>query len=108
MKKKNQKILEKKCFDFLYEIEGKDYYLSIPKFMCCKKPENYENDKNWEKAKGFCCSALAAAMYFTIGVLKMEKSVHSAQPGDFEQDRNRLVFNQGYSLGPEKIIEFSE
>ena len=76
--------------------------------MCCKKPEYYENDKNWEKAKGFCCSALAAAMYFTIGVLTMEKSVHSAKPGDFEQDRNCLIFNQGYSLGPEKIIEFSE
>ena len=103
-----QKDLEKNCIDFLNEIEGKDYYLSIPKFMCCKKPEYYENDKNWEKAKGFCCSALAAAMYFTIGVLKMEKSVHSTKPGDFEQDRNCIVFNKGYSLGPEKIIEFSE
>ena len=103
-----QNNLEEKCFEFLQEIQGKDYYLSIPKFMCCKKPEYYENEKNWEKAKGFCCSALAAAMYFTIGVLKMEKSVHSTKPGDFEQDRNCIVFNQGYSLGPEKIIEFSE
>ena len=103
-----QKELEDKCIKFLYEIQGKDYYLSIPKFMCCKKPEYYENDKKWENAKGFCCSALAAALYFTIGVLKMVKSVHSVKPGDFEQDRNCIVFNQGYSLGPEKIIEFSD
>jgi len=111
MKEKvTQKDLEEKCNYFLDEIRGKDYYLSIPKFMCmcCKNPEYYENDKNWEKAKGFCCSALAAAMYFTIGVINMEKSVHSVKPGDFEQDRNCIVFNHGYSLGPEKIIEFSE
>ena len=104
----NQKDLQDKCKSFLDEIQGKDYYLSIPNFICCKKPENYEFKNDWNKAKGFCCSALAAAFYIKIGVVKLEKSVHSTRPGDFEQDKNRLTFENGYSLGPEKIIEFSE
>ena len=103
-----QKNFQEKCKSFLNEIEGKDYYLSIPNFICCKKPEDYEYENNWVKAKGFCCSALAAAFYIKIGVVKLEKSVHSTRPGDFEQDKNRLTFENGYSLGPEKIIEFSE
>ena len=85
-----------------------DYYLSISKFLCCNSPDAYEYAKEWEKAKGYCCSALAAAMYIKVGVLKLSKSVHSTRPGDFEQDRNRICFEEGYSLGPEKIIEFSE
>ena len=103
----NQKYIDDKCRKFLKETKHKDYYLSIPRFLCCKKPEQYEYEKNWEEAKGFCCSALAAAMYIKIGIVKLEKSVHSTRPGDFEQDRNRLTFEKGYSLGPEKIIEFS-
>jgi len=112
-KEKNKEIenknnFEKKFFEFLDKLKGKDYYLSIPKFLCCKKPDSYEKEKKWEETKGFCCSALVAAMYLTIGIMKLEKSVHSTKPGDFEQDRNCIRFNEGYSLGPEKIIEFSE
>ena len=103
-----QKNFEIKFFEFLEQLKGKDYYLSIPKFLCCKKPESYEKENKWEESKGFCCSALVAAMYLTIGIMKLEKSVHSTKPGDFEQDRNCIRFNEGYSLGPEKIIEFSE
>jgi hypothetical protein len=105
--KENQKYLEEKCKQFKEKIRGKEYYLSIPRFLCCKKPEEYEYDMKWDKAQGFCCSALAAALYINIGIVKLEKSVHSTRPGDFEHDRNRLTFEKGYSLGPEKIIEFS-
>ena len=104
----HQRLLDEKCALFLKDIEGKDYYLSIPRILCCKKPDKYEYEKDWKKAKGLCCSALAAAMYIKFGIVKLEKSVHSTKPGDFEQDRNRLTFEEGYSLGPEKIIEFSE
>ena len=105
---KHLKNLEENCRLFKEEIKGKDYYLSIPRFLCCKSPDAYEYEKDWNQAKGFCCSALAAALYIKLGVVKLEKSVHSTRPGDFEQDRNRLVFEEGYSLGPEKIIDFSE
>ena len=107
-RKKNMQKLEENCKSFIEEIKGKDYYLSIPRFLCCKTPDNYEYEKDWNKAKGLCCSALAAAIYIKVGVIKLEKSVHSTRPGDFEHDRNRITFEEGYSLGPEKIIEFSE
>ena len=104
----NKKIIEEKCKNFLKEIKGKNYYLSILKFLCCQKPETYEYEKKFEKSEGFCCSALAAALYIKIGIAKLQKSVHSIKPGDFEQRKNKIYFEQGYSLGPEQIIEFSD
>ena len=102
-----QKKLEQNCKFFTEELKGKDYFLSISRILCYKSPDKYEYEYNWNQAKGFCCSALVAAMYLKLGVVKLEKSVHSTLPGDFEQDNNRLTFREGYSLGPEKIIEFS-
>jgi hypothetical protein len=104
----NKKIIEEKCKNFLKEIKGKNYYLSILKFLCCQKPETYEYEKKFENSEGFCCSALAAALYIKIGIAKLQKSVHSIKPGDFEQRKNKIYFEQGYSLGPEQIIEFSD
>ena len=106
--KNEEKIIEEKSKKFLKEIEGKNYYLSISRFLCCQKPDDYEYEKKFEESKGFCCSALVAALYIKIGVAKLQKSVHSVKPGDFEQRRNRIYFEKGYSLGPEKILEFSE
>lgn len=106
-KSDNLKNIEKECIKLSDELKGKDYYLSIPRFICCNSPEDYEYEKEWSKAQGFCCSALVAAMYLKLGIMKITKSVHSVRPGDFEQDRNRVIFEEGYSLGPEKIIEFS-
>ena len=110
LERKNKKLekLEQNCKTFIEEIKGKDYYLSIPRFLCCNKPDDYEYEKNWNQAKGFCCSALVGAIYIKLGVMKLEKSVHSIRPGDYEQDRNRLIFEEGFSLGPEKILEFSQ
>ena len=102
------KNIEEKCKNFIKEIKGKNYYLSITKFLCCQKPDEYEYDKKFEESKGFCCSALAAALYTKIGVAKLQKSVHSIKPGDFEQKRNKIYFEEGYSLGPEQILDFSE
>ena len=81
--------------------------MSILKMIIDRKPKEYEISGEWEKAKGYCCSALTAAYYIYIGVMKLEKSVHCIKPGDFEQDRNRVTFLPGFSLGPEIIIEFS-
>ena len=103
----NQNIIEEKCKNFFREIEGKNYYLSITNFLCCQKPEEYEYDKKFQESKGFCCSALAAALYIKIGVAKLQKSIHSTKPGDFEQIRNKICFEKDYFLGPEKILDFS-
>jgi len=106
--KNEEKIIEEKCKNFFKEIEGKKYYLSISKFLCCQKPDKYEYEKKFEESKGFCCSALVAALYIKIGIAKLIKSVHSIKPGDFEQRRNKIYFEKGYFLGAEKILEFSE
>ena len=110
----NEKILDirieiqEKTRDFIDKIYKKKYDMSILKMAFDRKPKEYEVKGEWDKAKGFCCSALTAAYYIYIGVMKLEKSVHCIRPGDFEQDKNRLTVLPGFSFGPEKIIEFSE
>ena len=99
--------IQEKTKDFINKIYKKKYDMSILKMMFDRKPKDYEVKGEWDKAKGFCCSALNAAYYIYIGVMKLEKSVHCIRPGDFEQDRNRIIILPGYSFGPEKIIEFS-
>ena len=37
----------------------------------------------------------------------MNKGVHSILPGDFGQLKNIFEFNEKFSLGPEKLIEFT-
>ncbi len=100
--------IEEKSQNFIEMINRKDYSMSIPKMLFDRKPEEYEVKGEWDKAEGFCCSALTAAFYIYNGIMKLEKSVHCIRPGDFEQDKNRLTVLPGYSFGPEKILEFSD
>ena len=106
--KKIQKNIQEITNEFITETWEKDYVLSIPKILFCKKKSEYEIKGDWGNAEGFCCSALTAAFFIKIGAIKIEKTVHSIVPGDFEQDRNCCKFINGFSLGPEKIIEFSQ
>ena len=101
-----QENIENITEQFLIEVMNKKYYLSICNILFKSKPKKYEIDGEWEKADGYSCSSLVAALYIKLGVIKLEKSVHCIKPGDFEQNKN-LYFQPGYSLGPEKIIEFS-
>ena len=103
-----QERIEQKSEDFITKVDKKDYVMSIPKMIFTSKPDKYEIKGEWDKADGFCCSALNAAFYVYNGIMKLEKSVHCVRPGDFEQDKNRLMVLPGYSFGPEKIIEFSD
>ena len=95
------------CGEFIDCTKNMQYYISLCDMMCKSKPKDYQLKNEWEKSKGFCCSSLVAAAYIKMGVMKPVYDVHSSFPGDFESDRNRFVFNEGFSLGPEKIIEFS-
>ena len=99
--------IDEKSIEFVQKIKKKKYNMSILKIVFGSKPSEYEVKGEWEKAEGFCCSALAAAFYLYNGVMKLEKSVHCTRPGDFEQDKNRLCIQPGFSFGPEKILEFS-
>jgi hypothetical protein len=99
--------IENKSIEFIDMTLKKKYTISFLKMVIDRKPKEYEISGNWEKGKGYCCSALTAAFYIYNGVMKLEKSVHCIKPGDFEQDRNRVTILPGFSFGPEKIIEFS-
>ena len=105
--KEIRKNIEQKTKIFIDKINKKEYEMSILKMAFSRKPEQYEINGEWEKGTGYCCSALNAAFYVFCGIMKLEKSVHSMRPGDFEQDKNRLTLLPGFSFGPEKIIEFS-
>ena len=99
--------IDEKARSFIQKIHKKEYEMSLLKMAFSRKPEEYEIKGEWEKGSGYCCSALNAAFYVYNGIMKLEKSVHSMRPGDFEQDKNRLTMMPGFSFGPEKIIEFS-
>ena len=99
--------IEERSKDFIKKILKKEYEMSLLKMAFSAKPQEYEINGEWEKGTGYCCSALNAAFYIYNGIMKLEKSVHSIRPGDFEQDKNRLTLMPGFSFGPEKIIEFS-
>ena len=99
--------IEENTKTFIKKILKKEYEMSLLKMAFSAKPEEYEIKGEWEKGSGYCCSALNAAFYVYNGIMKLEKSVHSIRPGDFEQDKNRLTLMPGFSFGPEKIIEFS-
>ena len=103
---KIQENIEKITEQFMNEMSEKKYYLSFCDLLFKRKPKNYEINNNWEESEGFSCSSLIAALYIKLGIIQLNKSVHSIKPGDFEQNKN-LNFLPGFSLGPEKIIEFS-
>ena len=60
----------------------------------------------WDKSKGFSCSSLIAAAYNQLGILKLDKSIHSYLPGDFSEEKD-LNLNKGFYLSHEEIIDFT-
>ena len=101
-----QSRIEKETEEFMEQVKDKKYYLSICNILFKGNPKEYELKNEWEKAEGFSCSSLIAAYYIKLGIMKFQKTVHCILPGDFEQNK-KLCFQSGFSLGPEKIIDFS-
>ena len=101
--------INKKANEFINLTKKKEYYLSLKSLVCCcgKKPYDYEKKFEWDKSEGYSCSSLLTAAYYHLGIIKMKKGVHSILPGDFGQLKNIFEFNEKFSLGPEKLIEFT-
>ena len=81
---KIQENIEKITQEFMNEIFGKKYHSPFCDLLFKRKPKNYEFNNEWNKAEGFSCSSLIAALYIKLGIIKLKKSVHSIKPGDFE------------------------
>ena len=103
---KIQENIEILTEQFMNEITDKKYYLSFCDLLFKRRPKKYEIAGEWHKSEGFSCSSLVAALYIKLGIIQLKNSIHSIKPGDFEQNKN-LYFLPGFSLGPEKIIDFS-
>lgn len=101
-----QKEIEEKFEQFVKDTNDKKYYLSIKNLVFCDGIDKDQINGEWSKMEGFSCSALAAAFYIKIGANKHERNIHSARPGDFQDNKNILKFNQRFSLGPERILFF--
>ena len=101
--------IDKKANEFIKMTKKKEYYLSIKNLVCCcaKKPYDYEIKHEWDKSEGYSCSSLLAAAYYHFGIIKMKQGVHSVLPGEFGQLKKNFEFNEKFSLGPEKLIEFT-
>ena len=106
--KKKQEEIENIFEDFVIDTRKKKYYLSLKNLVFCSGLDESQKKGEWDKIKGFSCSSLAIAFYIKIGAIKYERNIHSVRPGDFQCNKNTLTFNDGFSFGPEKIIEFSE
>ena len=101
-----QNKIEKIISEFINETKKKDYYISYSSLFCCKKIKENEKMGKWDKSKGFSCSSLIAAAYNKLGILKLDKSIHSYLPGDFSEEKE-LNLNKGFYLSHEEIIDFS-
>ena len=106
--KETQERLEKAANEFINDTKKKEYVIALGSIICWSKPKEYERKNEWKKAKGFFCSSLLAGAYYKMGVLEMTKSCRCILPGHFSQkDNTTLKFCDGFSFGPEEIIEFS-
>ena len=101
-----QNKIEKIISEFINETKKKDYYISYSSLFCCKTIKENEKMGKWDKSKGFSCSSLIAAAYNKLGILKLDKSIHSYLPGDFSEEKE-LNLNKGFYLSHEEIIDFS-
>ena len=100
--------MEKAANEFINDTKKKEYVIALGSIICWSKPKEYERKNEWKKAKGFFCSSLLAGAYYKMGVLEMTKSCRCILPGHFSQkDNTTLKFCDGFSFGPEEIIEFS-
>ena len=106
--KRKQNEIENKFDDFSKDTIFKKYFLSFKNLLFCNgNKQERKGKRDWSKIKGFSCSSLATAFYIEIGAIKYNRNIHSVKPGDFQSNKNTLTFNDKFSFGPEKIIDFS-
>lgn len=102
-----QNNIEKLILEFINETKKKEYYISYSSLFCCKQLNQYEKMNKLDKNKGFSCSSLIAAAYNKLGILQLDKTIHSYLPGHFSEEK-KLNLNKGFYLSNEEIIDFSQ
>jgi hypothetical protein len=105
-KKAFEEEMKENCDNFVKETQKKKYILSCCS-LCCPSKKDYEYKNEWSKSDGFFCSQLVAAAYLKCGIMKLNKGSNYYLPGNFAQSKDSLELVDGFSLGPEIIIDFT-
>ena len=97
-------LLGKKVDSFVQKAQGKKYFFSIWEYIC---RTFYKNKKiNNLKNKDHFCSELIADVYNYCEIISNKMNISNYLPSSFAENGD-VIFNEGYSLGPENIIIFS-
>lgn len=99
-----QERIEKLTEEFMNEMTDTKYYVSFCNILFKGKRKNYEIKGEWEECEGYSCTSSVAELYIKLGIIKLKNTCIVSNLEIL--DRIKKIFT-GFSLGPEKIIQFS-
>lgn len=102
--------IEQKILEFIHSTEKMPYKINCSGILCSNStPSKFELEKDWAKMPGYFCSSLIAAAYVNAGIISQNKMrIDNYMPDSFASKySSKLSFEQGFSLSPEIIIDFT-
>lgn len=103
LKKELYKIINKKLELFILNNKNVNYNFPTCTYLCKSKRTK---NRNFTKRNSFFCSELIAAIYIYCNIITKEYDPIDYLPGDFSE-KNNIEFINGFKLGPDAIIDFS-
>ena len=104
IKNKFYKIINQKVEIFMQNNRNAVYDFPYCKYLC--KPKKTKNVGNINRSTYFC-SELVAAIYMFCNIISRKYDPIDYLPGRFGE-KGEIEFKNGFHLGPEIIIEFSD
>ena len=104
IKKKFYKILNIKLKMFINNNINSKYDFPVCDFLC--KSNKTKNTKKISK-KSYFCSELVASVYMFCNIMRDKFEPKNYLPGAFSE-KEKIEFINGFHLGPETIIDFSD
>lgn len=98
------KILNQKLNNFIKNNKNAKYEFSVCKYLCKSKKTPFNQNL---KRNSYFCSELVAAVYMFCNIMSKKFDPFNYLPGDFGE-KGIIEFINGFSFGPETILDFSE
>lgn len=96
-------IINKKLELFILNNKNVNYDFPTCTYLCKSKRTK---NRNYSKRDSYFCSELIAAIYIYCSIITKEYDPLDYLPGEFSEKGN-IEFINGFNLGPETIIDFS-
>jgi hypothetical protein len=96
-------IINKKLELFILNNKNVNYDFPTCEYLCKSKRTK---NRNYTKRNSYFCSELIAAIYIYCNIITKEYDPLDYLPGEFSEKGN-IEFINGFNLGPETIIDFS-